>query len=73
MRAGRVWHYWWRPGFVDYLFIAFTTGSTFGPTDAPILQPWAKSLAMLQAIISLTIMVLLFSPARSASVNAFGG
>jgi hypothetical protein len=53
----------WRPGFVDYLFIAFTTSSTFGPTDAPILQRWAKSLAMLQAFISLTIVVLLISRA----------
>lgn len=53
----------WRPGFVDYLFIAFTTSSTFGPTDAPILQRWAKSLAMLQAFISLTIVVLLISKA----------
>ena len=53
----------WRPGFVDYLFIAFTTSSTFGPTDAPILRPWAKLLAMLQAFISLTIVVLLISRA----------
>jgi hypothetical protein len=53
----------WRPGFVDYLFIAFTTSSTFGPTDAPILKRWAKSLAMLQAFISLTIVVLLISRA----------
>jgi hypothetical protein len=28
----------WRPGFVDYLFIAFTQSSTFGPTDAPVGQ-----------------------------------
>jgi hypothetical protein len=53
----------WRPGFVDYLFIAFTTSSTFGPTDAPILQRWAKSLAMLQAVISLTIVAVLISRA----------
>ncbi|MEO8438690.1 MAG: hypothetical protein ABI540_00555 [Spartobacteria bacterium] len=53
----------WRPGFVDYLFLAFTTSSTFGPTDAPILKRWAKSLAMLQAFISLTIVVLLISRA----------
>jgi hypothetical protein len=53
----------WRPGFVDYLFIAFTTSSTFGPTDSPILKPWAKIFAMLQAIISLTIIALLVSRA----------
>jgi hypothetical protein len=53
----------WRPGFVDYLFVAFTTSSTFGPTDAPILTHWAKLLAMIQILISLTIMVLLISRA----------
>jgi hypothetical protein len=53
----------WRPGFVDYLFVAFTTSSTFGPTDAPILRPWAKLFAMLQGFISLTIVVLLISRA----------
>jgi hypothetical protein len=53
----------WRPGFVDYLFIAFTTSSTFGPTDSPVLTPWAKLLTMTQSLISLTIMVLLISRA----------
>jgi pimeloyl-ACP methyl ester carboxylesterase len=27
----------WHPRFVDYLFVAFTQSSTFGPTDAPLL------------------------------------
>jgi hypothetical protein len=27
----------WRPRFIDYLFVAFTQSSTFGPTDAPLL------------------------------------
>jgi hypothetical protein len=53
----------WRPGFVDYLFIAFTTSSTFGPTDAPVLTHWAKLLTMTQILISLTIMALLISRA----------
>lgn len=53
----------WRPGFVDYLFVAFTTSSTFGPTDAPLLTHWAKLLAMTQIVISLTIVVLLISRA----------
>ncbi|HET7766506.1 MAG TPA: hypothetical protein VFK92_15590 [Burkholderiales bacterium] len=53
----------WRPGFVDYLFIAFTTSSTFGPTDSPVLTRWAKLLTMTQILISLTIMVLLISRA----------
>jgi len=53
----------WRPGFVDYLFIAFTTSSTFGPTDAPVLARWAKGLTMCQIFISLSIVVLLISRA----------
>jgi hypothetical protein len=53
----------WRPGFVDYLFIAFTTSSTFGPTDAPVLTHWAKLFTMTQILVSLTIVVLLISRA----------
>jgi hypothetical protein len=53
----------WRPGFVDYLFIAFTQSSTFGPTDAPLLAHWAKLLTMCQILISLSIVVLLISRA----------
>ena len=53
----------WRPRFVDYLFIALTASSTFGPTDAPVLTRWAKLLMMTQILISLTIMVLLISRA----------
>jgi hypothetical protein len=53
----------WRPRFVDYLFVAFTQSSTFGPTDAPLLARWAKVLAMIQVFISLSIVVLLISRA----------
>src|SRR6266705_803951 len=53
----------WRARFIDYLFVAFTQSSTFGPTDAPLLARWAKALAMVQILISLTIVVLLISQA----------
>lgn len=53
----------WRPRFVDYLFVAFTQSSTFGPTDSPLLARWAKVMAMIQILISLTIVVLLISQA----------
>ncbi|HEY7000483.1 MAG TPA: hypothetical protein VH330_01970 [Candidatus Udaeobacter sp.] len=53
----------WRPRFIDYLFVALTQSSTFGPTDAPLLARWAKVLAMVQILISLTIVVLLVSQA----------
>jgi len=53
----------WHPGFVDYLFIALTQSSTFGPTDAPVLARWAKVLIICQIFISLSIVVLLISRA----------
>lgn len=49
----------WRPGFVDYLFLAFNTSTAFSPTDVPVLSRWAKGAMMLQSIISLGAVVLL--------------
>ena len=49
----------WSPGFVDYLFLAFNTSTAFSPTDSPVLSPWAKSLMMVQALISLATVALL--------------
>jgi hypothetical protein len=51
----------WRPRFIDYLFVALTQSSTFGPTDAPVLARWAKILALVPSLISLTSVVLLIS------------
>jgi hypothetical protein len=49
----------WRPGFVDYLFLAFNTSTAFSPTDVPVLSRWAKLTMMLQSVISVTAVVLL--------------
>jgi len=49
----------WSPGFVDYLFLAFNTITAFSPTDCPVLSRWAKSLMMVQALISFTTVALL--------------
>jgi len=49
----------WRPGFVDYLFVAFNTSTAFSPTDVPVLSRWAKLTMMLQSVISVTALVLL--------------
>ena len=49
----------WKPGFVDYLFLAFNTSTAFSPTDVPVLSRWAKGLMMIQAVISLTTIALL--------------
>jgi uncharacterized membrane protein len=49
----------WKPGFVDYLFLAFNTSTAFSPTDVPVLSRWAKAMMMVQASISLGTVVIL--------------
>jgi len=49
----------WSPHFMDYLFLAFNTSTAFSPTDTAVLSRWAKAVAMLQSLISLTIIALL--------------
>lgn len=49
----------WRPGFVDYLFLAFNTSTAFSPTDVPVLSRWAKLVMMVQSSISLATLALL--------------
>jgi len=49
----------WRPGFVDYLLLAFNTSTAFSPTDVPVLSRWAKCLMMLQSAISLSTLAIL--------------
>lgn len=39
----------WKPGFVDYLFLAFKTSTAFSPTDVPVLSRWAKLLMIVQS------------------------
>ena len=49
----------WRPGFVDYLFLAFNTSTAFSPTDVPVLSRWAKLLMMVQSSMSLGTLAIL--------------
>ena len=49
----------WKPGFVDYLFLAFNTSTAFSPTDVPVLSRWAKVLMMVQSCISLGTIAIL--------------
>jgi hypothetical protein len=49
----------WEPNFVDYLFLAFNTSTALSPTDVPVLSRWAKALMMVQAMISLLVIILL--------------
>jgi hypothetical protein len=49
----------WKPGFVDYLFLAFNTNTAFSPTDVPVLRPGAKLMMMVQSSISLCTVAIL--------------
>jgi len=48
----------WAPGFVDYLYVAFTNAAAFSPTDTMPLTPWAKTLMTVQSLISLLTIAL---------------
>jgi hypothetical protein len=45
----------WSPQLIDYMFLAFTSSSTFGPTDTLVMARRAKVIMMLQSSISLVI------------------
>ncbi len=47
----------WRPTYVDYLFLAFSTAMAFSPTDALPLTSRAKMLMMLESTVSLLTLV----------------
>jgi len=47
----------WCPSFIDYLFLAFCTGTAFSPTDALPLTSRAKALMMLESVLSLVTII----------------
>jgi hypothetical protein len=47
----------WRPTYVDYLFLAFSTATAFSPTDTLPLTSRAKLLMMLESAVSLLTLV----------------
>jgi hypothetical protein len=57
----------WRPVFVDYLYLAFTAGLAFSPTDVMPLAHWAKLAMAIESLTSLAILGLVIARA----VNVF--
>lgn len=49
----------WAPFFVDYLFLAFTGATALSPADTYPLTRRAKGLMMVEAVLSMSIIVLL--------------
>jgi hypothetical protein len=57
----------WRPVFVDYLYLSFTAGLAFSPTDVMPLAHWAKLAMAIESLTSLAILGLVIARA----VNVF--
>jgi len=47
----------WRPAFIDYLFMGFSTATAFSMTEATPLTPRAKILMMIESTVSLITIV----------------
>ncbi len=58
----------WRPTFVDYLFLGFSTATAFSPTDALPMTSRAKMLMMLESTMSLGTIVVV----ASRAINILG-
>jgi hypothetical protein len=58
----------WQPSFVDYLYLSFTNGSAFSAAETVPLTPKAKLLMLLQASVSIVVLVLV----AARAVNMLG-
>lgn len=58
----------WRPTFVDYLFLAFSTATAFSPTDVLPLTPRAKMMMLLESAIALVTIVVV----GARAINVLG-
>ena len=59
----------WKPVFVDYLFLSYTSATAFSPTDVLPLSSRSKLLMMLESTISLVTIVVV----ASRAINILGG
>jgi len=51
----------WRPQFLDYLYVGFTTANAFSPTDTMPMTHWTKVAMGSQALISFAIVGLVLA------------
>jgi uncharacterized membrane protein len=58
----------WRPNFVDYLYLGFTTATAFSPTDVLPMTSRGKLLMMLNSSISLLTLVVV----AARAINILG-
>jgi hypothetical protein len=53
----------WRPRFIDYMYLGFTSATAFSPTDVMPLRAWNKLAMMAQSTISLAVLGLVVARA----------
>ncbi|PZV18932.1 MAG: hypothetical protein DCF20_02470 [Pseudanabaena sp.] len=58
----------WRPTFVDYLFLSYTTATAFSPTDTLPMTSRAKLMMMVESSIALTT----FAVVAARAINILG-
>jgi uncharacterized membrane protein len=58
----------WRPAFVDYLYLSFSTATAFSTTDVMPLTARAKLLMMIESVISLATIVVV----AARAINILG-
>ena len=63
MTDDRIEPLYWRPQFIDYLYVSLTNATAFSPTDTLPLTPSVKSLMGLQSLVSLVTIGLIISRA----------
>ena len=63
MSDDRIEPRYWRPQFVDYLYVSLTNATAFSPTDTMPLTPMAKCIMGVQSIVSLVTIGLVVSRA----------
>ncbi len=63
MSDDRIEPLYWRPRFIDYLYVSLTNATAFSPTDTMPLSPMAKSIMGAQSLVSLVTIGLVVSRA----------
>lgn len=53
----------WYPRFFDYLFLSFTNSTALSPTDTNFISVRSKILMMIQALISMIVLVIIVARA----------
>jgi uncharacterized membrane protein len=63
MSDDRIEPLYWRPRFIDYLYVSLTNATAFSPTDTMPLTAMAKSIMGVQSLVSLVTIGLVVSRA----------